>query len=87
MIVTQAFINMAMTMGLMPITGMTLPLVSYGGTSLVVNSAALGLLVNVGQRRPVLLAPHPFEYGQKKDKHVKIESAASLNRKGRTGAL
>ncbi len=87
LLLSQLFISVGMTMGLMPITGMTLPLVSYGGTSLVVNCAALGLLVNVGQRRPVLLAPHPFEYGQKKDKHVKIESAASLNRKGRTGAL
>jgi rod shape-determining protein RodA len=60
---SQIVINTGMTMGLMPITGMTLPLVSYGGSSLVVNGAALGLLVNVGQRRPVILAPEPFEYG------------------------
>ncbi|MBI5723236.1 MAG: FtsW/RodA/SpoVE family cell cycle protein, partial [Planctomycetes bacterium] len=50
------------------VTGMTLPLVSYGGSSLVVNCAALGLLVNVGQRRPILLSRRPFEYGRKKDK-------------------
>jgi rod shape determining protein RodA len=49
--------------GLMPITGMTLPLVSYGGSSLVVNCLALGLLVNVGRRRPISLAPPPFEFG------------------------
>jgi len=65
---SQIFINVGMTMGLMPITGMTLPLVSYGGSSLVVNCAALGLLVNVGLRRPILLGKRPFEYGQKKDK-------------------
>jgi len=64
----QIVINVGMTLGLMPITGMTLPLVSYGGSSLVVNCVALGLLVNVGIRRPILLGRRPFEYGQKKDK-------------------
>ena len=65
---SQLFINAGMTMGLMPITGMTLPLISYGGSSLVVNCAALGLLVNVGQRRPILLGKRPFEFGEKKEK-------------------
>lgn len=59
----QIAINTGMAIGLMPVTGMTLPLVSYGGSSLVANCAALGLLVNVGQRRPLLLGPKPFEYG------------------------
>lgn len=63
LLAAQVFINIGMTMGMMPITGMTLPLVSYGGSSLLVNGVALGLLVNVGQRRPVSLAPKPFEYG------------------------
>jgi rod shape-determining protein RodA len=62
--VTQIFINVGMTMGLMPITGMTLPLVSYGGSSLVVNCAAMGLLVNVSQRRPITLSRHPFEHDE-----------------------
>ena len=65
---SQLFINVGMTMGLMPITGMTLPFISYGGSSLVVNCLALGLLVNVGQRRPMLLSKRPFEYGEKKEK-------------------
>jgi cell division protein FtsW (lipid II flippase) len=65
---SQIVINVGMTMGLMPITGMTLPLVSYGGSSLVVNCAALGLLVNVGQRRPILLSKRPFEHGDRKEK-------------------
>jgi rod shape-determining protein RodA len=60
---SQIVINVGMTMGLMPVTGMTLPMMSYGGSSLVVNGAALGLLVNVGQRRPINLGPKPFEYG------------------------
>ncbi len=71
---SQFFINVGMTMGLMPITGMTLPLVSYGGSSLVVNCAALGLLVNVGQRRPILLGKRPFEYGQKKERPSAAET-------------
>ena len=60
--------NVSITMGLMPITGMTLPLVSYGGSSLVANCMALGLLVNVGLRRPILLNRRPFEYGERKEK-------------------
>jgi len=65
---SQLVINTGMTMGLMPITGMTLPMISYGGSSLVVNCMALGLLVNVGQRRPMLLGKRPFEFGEKKEK-------------------
>jgi rod shape-determining protein RodA len=68
LLLSQVFINLGVTMGLMPITGMTLPLLSYGGSSLVVNCAALGLLVNVGQRRPILLSRRPFEHGERKEK-------------------
>jgi cell division protein FtsW (lipid II flippase) len=70
MLFSQLVINVGMTMGLMPITGMTLPLISYGGSSLVVNCAALGLLVNVGQRRPILLGRRPFEFGERAEKPV-----------------
>lgn len=56
MFVVEVIINMGMTVGLMPITGLTLPLVSYGGSSLLVTMIALGLLNNVGRRRPFSLA-------------------------------
>jgi len=62
MIVTQAFINIAMTMGLMPITGVTLPFVSYGGSSLVTSLALTGLLVSVSTYRPVIISRKPFEF-------------------------
>ncbi|MFW6154081.1 MAG: FtsW/RodA/SpoVE family cell cycle protein [Planctomycetota bacterium] len=62
LLAAQIFINIGMTTGLMPVTGMTLPLVSYGGSSLLVNGMALGLLVNVGRHRPRSLAPIPFEF-------------------------
>jgi cell division protein FtsW (lipid II flippase) len=62
MIVVQGLLNICMTIGLAPITGMTLPFVSYGGSSLWANYLALGLLVNVAQRRPMLIAHAPFEH-------------------------
>jgi cell division protein FtsW len=43
----QAGINMAVTLGLLPTKGLTLPLVSYGGSSLIATCFALGLLLNV----------------------------------------
>ena len=43
--------NIGMTMGLMPITGITLPFMSYGGSSLLTSFIALGLVLNVGMRR------------------------------------
>lgn len=68
LLLSQVFVNLSVTMGLLPVTGMTLPLLSYGGSSLVVSCAAVGLLVNVGQRRPILLSRRPFEHGEKKEK-------------------
>lgn len=47
MIGFQTFINVGGVVGLIPITGVPLPLVSYGGTSLVLTMASLGLLVNI----------------------------------------
>lgn len=46
----QGLLNLAMTIGLAPITGVPLPLVSYGGSSLVTTAVALGLALNVSMR-------------------------------------
>jgi rod shape determining protein RodA len=51
MLVFQAFVNIGMTIGIMPITGIPLPFVSYGGSSLVASFLAVGLLQNVHLRR------------------------------------
>ncbi|SHI50888.1 rod shape-determining protein RodA [Lutispora thermophila] len=46
--------NIGMTIGMMPVTGIPLPFVSYGGSSLLTNMIAIGLVLNVGMRRQVI---------------------------------
>jgi len=62
MIFTQATINIAMTVGLMPITGITLPLISYGGSSMLFTFIMVGLVLNFASRRPQMLARPSFEF-------------------------
>lgn len=50
----QAFENIAMTLGAMPVTGITLPFISYGGSSVVANMIALGVILNVGIRSKLI---------------------------------
>ncbi|RME86630.1 MAG: rod shape-determining protein RodA, partial [Zetaproteobacteria bacterium] len=51
MLFVNAFVNLAMTMGLVPVVGVPLPLVSYGGSSLVSTLAALGIAMRVSVER------------------------------------
>jgi rod shape determining protein RodA len=53
MIFWQVFENIGMVCGLFPVTGITLPLMSYGGSSLVSVMVSLGLLVNISMRRHI----------------------------------
>ena len=48
-IVAQAFINIAVNVGLMPVTGITLPLVSYGGSSILSTLIGIGILINISK--------------------------------------
>lgn len=50
MFIFQIFENIGMAMGVMPVTGITLPFLSYGGTSILANMMALGLILSVGIR-------------------------------------
>ena len=43
--------NIGMVMGLMPVVGVTLPFISYGGSSIITMMAGVGLLLNVSMRR------------------------------------
>lgn len=54
MIFWQSLINLGMVMGLMPVVGMPLPLVSYGGSSVLTILLCIGLLANVSMRRFVV---------------------------------
>jgi cell division protein FtsW len=47
----QALVNMAVAMAMLPTKGLTLPFISYGGSSLLVNAAAMGILLNTSRRR------------------------------------
>ncbi len=47
MLMHQIFVNVGMTIGIMPITGVTLPLMSYGGSSVIVTFMAIGLLQSI----------------------------------------
>jgi rod shape determining protein RodA len=51
MIATQVFMNVGISLGIMPVTGLTLPLVSYGGSSLFITMVSLGILLNIRLRR------------------------------------
>ncbi len=51
MVFWHAFINMGMVTGVLPVVGVTLPLMSYGGSSVIAVYMAMGLLANVGMRR------------------------------------
>lgn len=51
MISWQVFINIGMVMGLMPVVGIPLPFISYGGSSIVTMMLSIGLLINVSMRR------------------------------------
>jgi cell division protein FtsW len=50
MIVGQALVNMSVVLGLLPTKGIPLPFVSYGGSSLIVNLVAVGILLNISQQ-------------------------------------
>lgn len=59
---SQVIINVGMAIGLLPITGMTLPFISYGGSSLLVSFVCAALLISVSQHRPYVLTRNPFVF-------------------------
>src|SRR5450432_1066390 len=58
----QTFLNLMVATKLMPVTSVTLPFVSYGGSSLLASYMAAGLLLNIGQNRPMVIANDAFEF-------------------------
>jgi cell division protein FtsW (lipid II flippase) len=64
----QSLINSAMTVGLLPVTGLSLPLVSYGGSGMVSHSLALGLLLNIALRPGYEVAGEPFRLRRRSER-------------------
>jgi len=54
LITVQAFLNISVVIGLLPTTGIPLPFISYGGSSLLVNMMATGILLNISKYREVV---------------------------------
>ena len=57
MLVFQQIQNIGMTVGLLPITGITLPFISYGGSSLLSYMIIVGILINISMEKP-----HKYRY-------------------------
>ena len=51
MIFWQVFVNIGMVMGILPVVGIPLPFISYGGSSIITTMICVGLLMNVSMRR------------------------------------
>ncbi|MBT4530612.1 MAG: FtsW/RodA/SpoVE family cell cycle protein, partial [Phycisphaerae bacterium] len=62
MILSQMLINSAMTLGLAPITGLTLPFVSAGGSSLVIAWLMAGILFGIAMRRDPAMTREGFTF-------------------------
>ena len=62
MLAGQTFVNLMVAMKMMPVTGITLPFISAGGSSLIASYLAVGLLLNVGQNRPIVMAKEAFNF-------------------------
>ena len=62
MLAAHIFENIGMTMGIMPVTGIPLPFISYGGSNMLTNMIGVGIVLNVYMRRPM----------KRKRKHDKI---------------
>jgi len=62
MLFVQMLVNTAMTIGLLFITGLNLPFVSYGGSSLITAWLMVGMILNVGLRRPQYLERESFDF-------------------------
>jgi cell division protein FtsW (lipid II flippase) len=64
MVGTQMTINIGMNIGVLPITGITLPFISYGGSSLISGWIMVGIIVGVAMRRPPWLWRESFEFDE-----------------------
>ncbi len=64
LVLIQVLVNAGMTVGLLPVTGLSLPLVSYGGSGMMAQGLVLGLLLNIGARPGYEIAAEPFRFAR-----------------------
>ena len=62
MLAAQTFSNLMVAVRLMPVTGVPLPFISTGGSSIVASFMSAGLLLNIGQNRAIVMAKDAFEF-------------------------
>jgi cell division protein FtsW len=87
MLVLQALLNMAVITATAPPTGVTLPFVSYGGSSLVVSLIAIGILLNISRYSASSLRPaEPGKYGYERVDIGRRNGGTRLPRTGRNPA-
>lgn len=77
LLVTQAMFNMLVAVGIMPVTGQPLPLISKGGTSTLVNCAYIGMILSVSQHVNKLKAEKKAEEDEALRHQEEIQSAAT----------
>ncbi len=65
----QTLTNLCMTVGIGPITGVTLPFVSKGGSSIVACFVCIGLLMSVARHRPILMGKEPFKFNEEAERY------------------
>jgi len=64
LLAVEVVVNTGMMVGLLPVTGLSLPLVSYGGSGLLAHMLAIGLLLNIGMRPGYEMTNEPFRYSR-----------------------
>ena len=52
--ILYAFVNAAVVTGLLPVTGLPMPMVSYGGSGMIINMSLIGILLNISQGKKVV---------------------------------
>ncbi|MCE5191742.1 MAG: putative lipid II flippase FtsW [Actinomycetia bacterium] len=87
MVVTQALMNMAAVTGLMPITGIPLPLVSYGGSSLIFTLACIGLVLGVARRSSGVRPSVSRATGASNNKVAQIRGSQASGARGSNSAV
>jgi len=73
----QALINMAVNVGLLPAKGMTLPFISYGGSSLLAMALTMGFALGLTRKRPMAgrLVPSTGAHHDSEREHVREQTA------------